>query len=156
MQQMSEPQWRAFVSAGTRTGKLAVLAGDGAPHVTPIWFVLDDGTGAGDSTGPAGGTGELVFTTGEDSVKGRALRRDPRFALCVDAEEPPYSYVLLHCRVRAVEHGVHHLLPWTTRIGGRYMGAELAETFGRRNAVPEEMLVRAQIVRAVAYRDITG
>jgi 8-oxo-dGTP pyrophosphatase MutT (NUDIX family) len=29
-----------------------------------------------------------------------------------------------------------------TRIGGRYVGAELAEAYGRRNAVPGELLVR--------------
>ena len=29
-----------------------------------------------------------------------------------------------------------------TLIGGRYMGAERAEEFGRRNAVPGELLVR--------------
>ena len=29
------------MSEGTRTGKAAVTRADGAPHVTPIWFVLD-------------------------------------------------------------------------------------------------------------------
>ena len=34
------------------------------------------------------------------------------------------------------------MLAWATRIAGRYMGAERAEEFGRRNAVPGELLVR--------------
>ena len=49
------------------TGKLATVRIDGSPHVAPIWFVVD-----GDS---------LVFTTNEDTLKGRAIRRDPRVAL---------------------------------------------------------------------------
>jgi len=34
------------------------------------------------------------------------------------------------------------MLPWSIRIGGRYMGPDRAEAYGRRNAVPGEMLVR--------------
>ena len=75
---MTEAQWRDFVMTGTRTGKLAVSRPDGRPHVTPVWFVLD-----GD---------DVVLTTEDSSVKGKALRRDPRAALCVDDQEPPYSF----------------------------------------------------------------
>ena len=41
MHVMDEAEWRAFVSHGTRTGKLATTRADGRPHVVPIWFVLD-------------------------------------------------------------------------------------------------------------------
>jgi hypothetical protein len=34
------------------------------------------------------------------------------------------------------------LLHWATRIAGRYMGAEQAEAYGKRNAVEGELLVR--------------
>ena len=34
------------------------------------------------------------------------------------------------------------MLVWSTRIAHRYMGAEHAEAYGRRNAVPGELLVR--------------
>ena len=34
------------------------------------------------------------------------------------------------------------LLLWATRIGGRYMCPDNAEAYGRRNAVPGELLVR--------------
>ncbi|MDQ3877231.1 MAG: PPOX class F420-dependent enzyme, partial [Actinomycetota bacterium] len=30
---MTEKEWREFVSAGTRTGKLAIVRKDGSPHV---------------------------------------------------------------------------------------------------------------------------
>jgi hypothetical protein len=41
-----------------------------------------------------------------------------------------------------------------TRIGGRYMGAELAEAYGRRNAVPGELLVRVTLEKIVAHKNI--
>ena len=33
---------------------------------------------------------------------------------------------------------------WAAVIGGRYMGAERAEEYGRRNGVPGELLVRVR------------
>jgi hypothetical protein len=80
MRVMSETESRAFVSEGTRTGKLATTRGDGRPHVAPIWFLLDD-------------DGSVVFTTGADTLKGKALRRDPRVAMCVDDETPRGPFV---------------------------------------------------------------
>jgi hypothetical protein len=42
------------------------------------------------------------------------------------------------------------LREWATKIGGRYMGAANAEQFGRRNAVPGELLVRLHPDRVIA------
>jgi nitroimidazol reductase NimA-like FMN-containing flavoprotein (pyridoxamine 5'-phosphate oxidase superfamily) len=41
----------------------------GRPLVAPVWFIVE-----GDS---------LVFNTGSQTTKGRALARDPRATLCV-------------------------------------------------------------------------
>ena len=76
MATMTDEQWRAFITEGTRTGKLATTRRDGRPHVVPIWFVLD-----GD---------DLVFNTGAETVKGRSLRRTGWASLCVDDERPPF------------------------------------------------------------------
>jgi hypothetical protein len=46
------------------------------------------------------------------------------------------------------------LLRWATRIGGRYMGAERAEEYGRRNAVEGELLVRVTPQKVVAYKNM--
>jgi PPOX class probable F420-dependent enzyme len=131
---------RAFVLEGTRTGKLATLTPAGWPHVMPIWFVLD-----GD---------EVVFSTGRDTVKGRHVARDGRVSLCVDDERPPFAYV--HIRGRARIDDESDLLEWTTRIAERYMGADQAEAYGRRNAVPTEMLVRLRPERVIAEFDVAG
>jgi PPOX class probable F420-dependent enzyme len=141
MTAMSDAQWRDFVMTGTRTGKLAVTRPDGRPHVTPIWFVLD-----GD---------DIVLTTDESGVKGKALRRDPRAALCVDDQAPPYSFVMIEGRA-TLSDDLDELRRWSTAIGGRYMGAERGEEFGARNGVPGELLVRLRIMKVVAQADVAA
>ncbi|WP_426368189.1 PPOX class F420-dependent oxidoreductase [Streptomyces sp. E-08] len=135
MAKMTEDQWRAFVSEGTRTGKLATVRDDGSPHVVPVWFLLD-----GD---------DLVFNTGKGTVKGRNLARDGRVSLCVDDDTPPFAYVSLRGRAEISEEPAE-LRHWAARIGGRYMGADRAEEFGERNAVPGELLVRVRIEKVIA------
>jgi PPOX class probable F420-dependent enzyme len=136
---MTRDEWRGFLSEGTRTGKLATVRRDGRPHVVPIWFVLD-----GD---------DLVFTTGAGAVKAQAMRRDPRVCLCVDDERPPYAFVMVE-GTASLGEDMGELLRLATLIGGRYMGAGRAEEFGRRNAVPGELLVRVTPVRVLAEAEI--
>ena len=136
---MTDEQWRAFITDGTRTGKLATTRRDGRPHVVPIWFVLD-----GD---------ELVFNTGAETVKGRSLRRTGWASLCVDDERPPFSFVTVSGPV-TISEDLDEMLPWAIQIGARYMGEERGEQFGRRNAVEGELLVRLRAEQVVAMRDI--
>jgi PPOX class probable F420-dependent enzyme len=137
---MSDAERREFLSSGTRTAKLAVTRAKAAPHVVPIWFVLD-----GD---------DVVFTTGADTVKGKAIRRDDRVALCVDDDRPPYAFVTIHGTART-STDLDEMLPWAIRLGGRYMGAERGEGFGRRNAVRGELLVRVTPTKIVARAGIS-
>jgi PPOX class probable F420-dependent enzyme len=128
-----------FLSSGTRTGKLATTRADGSPHVAPIWFILD-----GD---------DLVFMTGAETVKGKALLRDPRVALSVDDERPPFSFAIIEGIV-TVSRDPEEMLPLSIAIARRYMGDDLAEQYGRRNAVEGELLVRLHRVKVTAVADI--
>jgi hypothetical protein len=47
--------------------------------VLPVWFLLD--------------CDDVIFNTGAETVRGRALRRDGRASMLVDDERPPYSFV---------------------------------------------------------------
>jgi PPOX class probable F420-dependent enzyme len=132
---MTDEQWRAFVSQGTRTGKLSTVRADGSPHVAPIWFLLD-----GD---------HVLFNTAKESVKGRNLARDGRAALCVDDDRPPFDFVVLEGRTELSED-LDELRHWAARIGARYMGEDRAEELGKRNGVPGELLVRMRIEKVVA------
>src|SRR5580765_7670282 len=102
---MTDNEIRTFLAEGTRTGKVATTRPDGRPHVAPIWFVLD-----GD---------DLVFTTGANTSKGKALRRDPRVALVVDLEEQPYAFVLVEGTV-TISTDLEEMLPLSIRIAERY------------------------------------
>lgn len=138
-QKMTDDQWRAFVSAGTRTGKLSTVRADGRPHVAPVWFLLD-----GD---------DLVFTTSASTVKGRNLAREGRAAFCVDEDRPPFSFVVIDGSTELSEDPAA-LLDWATRLAARYMGPDKAEDYGRRNGVPGELVVRLHIEHVVAYADV--
>ena len=134
--------WQAFVAAlPARTAKLAVVRADGSPHVAPVWVDLD-----GD---------DVVFMTSADTIKGKAILRDPRVCLCFDDEAPPFSFVTV-AGVATTSTDPSELLAWATRIGGRYMGAERAADYGRRNAVPPEMVVRVRPTRVTAKVDVAG
>lgn len=62
-------------------------------------------------------------------MKGKALRRDPRVALCVDDERPPFSFVSIEGTVTLSEQP-DEVLRWATKSAARYMGADLAEEIG--------------------------
>jgi PPOX class probable F420-dependent enzyme len=132
---------RAFLLEGTRTGKLATVRKGGRPHVVPVWFVLDGDT--------------LVFTTGETSVKAANMQRDQRVCICVDDETPPYAYMMVE-GTATFSADSEALLDWATRIGGRYMGEDVAEVYGKRNGVPGELLVRVTPARVVFEQDIAS
>jgi len=137
--EMTKEEYQRFLGAGTRTLKVATVSANGRPHVAPVWFVFD-----GD---------DIIFTTGAATAKGRHLRREPRVALCADDETPPFTFVLIE-GVAALSDDLAEMLGWATRIGGRYMGADRAEEFGRRNAVQGELLVRVTPAKVIARQGI--
>lgn len=130
-----------FLSHGTRTGVLAWTARDGRPLAAPVWFLVEDG--------------DLVFNTGRDTAKGRAIARDPRLAVSVDLPEPPYGFVQVQ-GIAETSQDAEELLRTATALAGRYMGADRAEEFGRRNAVPGELVVRIRPTKVVAQLDMTA
>ena len=131
----------AFLSEGTRTGKLSYTAADGRPLVAPVWFIVEDGC--------------VVFNTGKRSAKGRALARDPRTALCTDLQEPPYGFVQVQGEAELSEDPAE-LLRTATTIAARYMGAERAAEFGQRNAGPGELGVKLRPAKVLAAFNVTG
>ncbi|WP_028926399.1 PPOX class F420-dependent oxidoreductase [Pseudonocardia acaciae] len=139
MAELSEDVVR-FLGEGTRTGTLGWTAADGRPLATPVWFLVDGG--------------ELVFNTGVNTSKGRAIARDPRVVLCADEPSPPYAFVQVQGFATTSEDPAE-LLDTATRIAARYMGEERAEEFGRRNAVPGEMVVRVRPTKVVHGFDTT-
>lgn len=133
-----------FLSAGTRTGMLGYVAADGRPLVAPVWFVVDTGRDGA----------QLAFNTGRDTSKGRALARDSRVVICVDDPHPPYSFVQVQGEA-SVSEDPQDVLDIATRTGARYMGADRADEFGRRNSAPGELVVRVRPTKVIAGFDIS-
>lgn len=134
MQDMTPEEYRSFLMDSVRA--------DGRPHVVPIWYVMD-----GD---------DLVFNTWHTSVKAKNMRRDPRVAMSIDEEQPPFSFVMIEGEVELLELPPEELIPWATRIGARYMGEELGEKFGKRNGVEGELLVRLKPTKIIAKKNVSN
>jgi PPOX class probable F420-dependent enzyme len=71
---------------GKHFGKLATIHKDGSPHVTPIWYMLDNG--------------KLIVNTTTSRVKYHNIRRDPRVSFLVD---DGYPYLMIEGRARIAE-----------------------------------------------------
>ena len=141
MAHMTGDEFRQFLTAGTRTAKLATTRSDGRPHVVPVWFVMDGE--------------QLIFTTSKDSVKGHAIRRGGRVALCVEEDDPPYAFVLVEGTASTTENP-EEVLRWSTRNAARYVGEQKADEYGRLNAGDGMMLVRVTPAKTVTENNVTG
>ena len=139
MREMTLEESRTFLLSGNRTGKLATVRGDGRPHVVPIWFTLRDD--------------HVVFNTHLSSVKARNMRREPRVAITVDDQTPPYSFVTIE-GIATLTDADPDLTEIATHIGGRYMGADRAEEYGARNGVPGELVVRVSMDKVISAFDV--
>jgi hypothetical protein len=74
-------------------------------------------------------------------------------ALCVQDDQPPFSFVSVDGDATWSDD-LDQLRYWAARLGGRYMGADRAEEYGARNAVPGELLIRVTPIHVAAERDI--
>jgi PPOX class probable F420-dependent enzyme len=140
MQSMSENEWGEFVMQSSRTGKLATVRADGRPHLVPIWFMLDQGS--------------LVFMTGETTVKAGNIYRGRRVAVCVDDESFPFSYVTVEGEAEVLDPDPDELVEISTEIAKRYVGEERAEEYGKRNAVPGELLIRVIPTKIITVKNV--
>ncbi|MEM7468347.1 MAG: PPOX class F420-dependent oxidoreductase [Pseudomonadota bacterium] len=142
MRPFSREECLQFISEGCKTGKVATVRKDGRPHVAPIWFILD---------------GEvLVFTTHEDTLKGRTLKRDPRAMLSVDNEVFPFDFVLVEGVATLERLLPRSLVRWTAKIAARYVPKEYVESTAERNAVDGELLVRLEISKMTGMADVAS
>jgi PPOX class probable F420-dependent enzyme len=71
--QMTPSEIQAFLDA-PRHAIAAVLRPDGAPQLSPIWFLYENE--------------QLYFSSSISSAKYRQLCRDPRIVVCIDAGHP--------------------------------------------------------------------
>ena len=67
---MTGDEVQSFLSSGAKVLQLATIGTDGAPHLAPMWFVMEHG--------------KIVFRSFAKSQKIVNLRRDPRLTVLVE------------------------------------------------------------------------
>jgi PPOX class probable F420-dependent enzyme len=139
MASVTDPAVHTFLTEGTRTGKLAYTNAAGRVLVAPIWYIVEDG--------------DLIFNTGQDTVKGKFLVRERQATICVDLEQPPYAFVQVQGNAE-LSNDPEELLRTATAIAARYVGPDRAEAFGQRNAEPGELVVRLRPTKVLAAFDM--
>ena len=140
---MSRSEWVSFLRSPVRPALLATTRADGRPHVAPIWYDL---AGEGDDV-------TLVWNTGAETLKGRNIRRHGQVSLCVQDDQPPFSFVTVS-GVAEWSDDLPEVHEWAGKIGARYMGADREKEFADRNGVPGELLIRLKPTTVVAHKDI--
>jgi PPOX class probable F420-dependent enzyme len=136
---MSDDEWREFVTEGSRLGNAAICRSNELPHVTPICFVVE--------------RDHLIFTTHPGSVKGRAVARTGRIAVCVSDEAHPYRFAMLEGEA-ALADDPDEFLRVGMAIGRRYMPEQDPEEFARSLESAGFVLARVHITNVIAHRDL--
>ncbi|WP_228540054.1 PPOX class F420-dependent oxidoreductase [Nocardia sp. XZ_19_385] len=135
MTTMTDTEWRAFVTAGTKLAHVGLTRPDGRPHLTPVCFILD-----GD---------EFAFALSPGSVKGQSLARDRRLALCVSDERQPYGFVTIEgeARISAEPDEIEHI---ARGIADRYYPDQPAQAIAESFVQEGFTAVRISITKIIA------
>ncbi len=113
--------------------------GESFPLVQSLWFAYEDAA--------------LLCCTQEDSVVARRLRRDPRCAFEVSADQPPYRGVRGRGIATVASAGAADLLP---RLIERYLGTEATPISDRLlSKVDSEVVIRIDDLSVTSW-DYSG
>jgi PPOX class probable F420-dependent enzyme len=120
MNAMLSDRARAFLQ-GRRFAVLGTINADGTPHLSAMWYLLEDDT--------------IVMNTKVGRVKERNMRRDPRISVCVEDG----GYITISGRVEFIddpETAQHDIYRLAVRYDGEESAKEqVAETFSKQQRV---------------------
>ncbi len=140
---MTKEEIKSFLLQGTFTGKLGTVNKNGTPHVVPIWFTLDKDD-------------NIIFNTGNNSIKAKNIKRDSRVRLCVDDQVPLYTFVTIDGIAEIINVEPDELFKWAKIIAARYMGNDKAEEYGKRNSSEDELLIKIKPTKVIGQKGIAG
>lgn len=138
---MTKDEIKNFLLQGTFTGKLGTINKHGTPHVVPIRYTVD-------------GEDNIIFNTGNKSVKAKNIRRDKRVRLCVDDQTPLFSFVTIDGIAEIISNEPSQVYKLAKIIAARYMGYNKSEEYGKRNSTEGELLVKIKPIRVIGEKDI--
>ncbi|NJM41373.1 MAG: hypothetical protein HC853_11725 [Anaerolineae bacterium] len=87
--------------------RLATIGADGYPHVTPVWYVYEDG--------------RIFTSTEKDRVKYRNISRDNKIGASIDWEPRPYRGLSIRGIAHIHERGIRARI---RQITSRYVPAD--------------------------------
>ena len=115
---------------------LATVRPDGRPHLTPIWYLEEDGKA-------------FVFAEA-DSVKFRNVRQNPKVSLSIAIDHHPFQYVLLEGEGRLTVDNMDQVIE---RICVRYDGPERGGAYARDLlAEGKQLVLEIQVHRVLSLR----
>jgi PPOX class probable F420-dependent enzyme len=117
--------------------RIATVTPTGAPHVTPIWFLYEDGT--------------VFVTPRAESSWLENLRREPRVAITIDEEPSPYRKITIEGTAE-IRHEVGSDDAWRDlyrRIAKKYTSPEGAEAYIQRTIDQPRALIAVKLAEAV-------
>ena len=117
MPALTTDERQAFLDQPGILVRIATIRADGAPHVTPAWFIYEDG--------------EILITPRKESAWLAHLRRDPRIALTIDEEAGPYRKITVE-GVARIAYDLGRDAEWRDtyrRIACRYVPEAGAEHY---------------------------
>ena len=140
---MTKDEIRRFLLQGTFTGKLGTINKNGTTHIVPIWYTLDE-------------EGNIIFNTGDKSVKAKNIQHDNRVRVCVDDQTAPFSFVTIDGNAEIISDTPTEIFKWAKIIAARYMGNDKAEVYGKRNSTEGELLLKIKPTKVIGKKDIAG
>lgn len=112
---MTREEREAFLT-DVRIGVLSVNNDDRGPLTIPIWYFYHPGE-------------DLWITTGENTRKGKLLRKAKRIGFCVQSETPPYKYVSMEGPFTIESSDTDSILEDTRKLAHRYLGVEEGDAY---------------------------
>lgn len=123
---------------------LATLDTDGFPHVTPLWFLWDDGA--------------FYMTSIADRPHLKRLQANPRAGLVVAVEDPErVDGQRPNQQARAIGDAELFLdegASWTRRVTGKYIRGPGATASAVARAADERIVIRVRPIRLLAVGSV--
>ena len=117
MPKLTSQEQTSFLETPGILMRISCVRPDGSPLVTPIWFVLHEGS--------------ICFTPRAQSEWLGCLRSDPRVAICIDEQDLPYRKVIVEGTAELV-HDLGEDDAWRDlyrSIAQRYVPKDAAEAY---------------------------
>lgn len=130
MPDMTPAETLAYLSEPGHDAIVATVSPTGQPHAVPVWYIMDDG--------------DLVFSTGRASVKGRNLAANPKIAVCVSQPQGPILFV-------SIQGDAEEVTPLEDK---RRLTSAIWTKYGNTQPPSDEELQNSLLVRVKARRTV--